>query len=154
NLYDTQRHRSHMSLTEPGVFGLLYAALVLWHLGYPDQALQKSEAARTLAQELSHSYTLAGARCFAALSHQLRRERPLTQEWAEAAITLAREQGFPNWVGQGSVLQGWARAEQGQSEEGISQIRQGLIIDQAAGTGIWQSYGLVLLAEAYGKAGQ
>ena len=30
---------------EPGVFGLSFAALVLWLLGYPDQALQKSEAA-------------------------------------------------------------------------------------------------------------
>jgi class 3 adenylate cyclase/predicted ATPase len=155
-LYDAQRHRSHMFLytTEPGVFGLCYAALVLWHLGYPDQALQKSNAARTLAQELPHSYTLAGARSFAALLHQLRRERALTQEWAEAGITLARAQGFPNWVGQGTVLQGWALAEQGQVEEGITQIRQGLATEQAIGTGIWQSYYFVLLAEVYGKAGQ
>ena len=139
---------------EPGVFGLSCAALVLWHLGYPDQALQKSEAARTLAQELSHPFSLAAARVLAALLHQLRRERPLTQEWAEAAITLAREQGFPGWLGQGTVLQGWALAEQGQVEEGITQIRQGLATYQAIGAGIFQSYYLALLAEAYGKAGQ
>jgi hypothetical protein len=62
NLYDAQRHRSHAFLytTEPGVFGLSYAALVLWHLGYLDQALQKSKAARTLGQELSYPYSLAG----------------------------------------------------------------------------------------------
>ena len=132
-LYDAQRHRSHMFLytTEPGVFGLCYAALVLWHLGYPDQALEKSKAARTLAQELSHSYTLAGSRSFASMLYQLYRERALTQEWAEAGITLAREQGFPNWVGQGTVLQGWALAEQGQIAEGIVQIRQGLATEQA-----------------------
>jgi len=52
------------------------------------------------------------------------------------------------------MLQGWALAEQGQSEEGISQIRQGLATCQAIGSGLWQSYHLVLLAEAYGKAGQ
>ncbi len=156
-LYDAQRHHSHVFLyggIEPGVFGLSYAALVLWHLGYPDQALQKSEAARTLAQELSHPFSLAAARVFAAMLHQLRRERPLTQEWAEAGITLAREQGFPEWLGQGTVLQGWALAEQGQSEEGITQIRQGLATHQAVGAGIFQSYYLALLAEAYGKAGQ
>ena len=154
-LYDAQHHRSHMFLytTEPGVFGLSYVALVLWHLGYPDQALQKSEAARIMVRELSHSYTLAGARVFAALLHQLRRERPLTQEWTETGITFAREQGFPNWVGQGTALRGWALAEQGQSEEGITQIRQGLATEQAIGTGIWQPYYLVLLAESYGKAG-
>jgi predicted ATPase len=155
-LYDAQHHHSHVFLysVEPGVFGLSNAAWVLWYLGYPDQALQKSAAACTLAQERSHPFSLAAARCFAAVLHQLRRERLLTQEWAEAAITLAREQGFPVWVGLGAVLQGWARAEQSQSEEGISQIRQGLAARQAIGAGILQSYFHVLLAEAYEKAGQ
>src|SRR5262249_37371201 len=81
-------------------------------------------------------------------------ERPLTHEWAEAAITLAREHGFPLWLGPGTILQGWALADQGQSEEGISQIRQGQATCQALGVGLWQSYYLALLAEAYGKAGQ
>src|SRR5262249_48891749 len=133
-LYDAQRHHSPMFLhggIEPGVLGLCYAALVLWHLGYPDQALQKSKAARTLAQELSYPYSLAAARSYAAMSHQLRRERALTQEWAAAAITLAREHGFPGWLGHGTILQGWAQAEQGQSAEGIAQIRQGLATYQA-----------------------
>jgi predicted ATPase len=156
-LYDSQRHRSLEFLNspmEPGVFGLSYTACDLWHLGYPDQALQKSNAARTLAQELSYSHSLAAARAFAAMLHQLRRDRPLTQEWAEAGITLASEQGFPVWLGQGAVLQGWALAKQGQSEEGIAQIRQGLATYQAIGAGLFQSYFLVLLAEAYGKEGQ
>jgi len=57
--------------------------------------------------------------------HQLRRERPLTQEWAEAGITLACEQGFPVWLGQGAVLQGWARADQGHlTTQHIEQLRQ------------------------------
>jgi predicted ATPase/class 3 adenylate cyclase len=155
-LYDSQRHHSHVFLygIEPGVFGLSFAAWVLWHLGYPDQALRKSAAATTLAQELSHPYILATARVFAAISHQLRRERALTQEWAEAGITLASEQGFPGWLGQGAILQGWALVEQGQVEEGITQIRQGLTTRQAVGLGIFHSYYLALLAEAYGKAGQ
>ena len=155
-LYDAQRHHSrvyHYSV-EPGVFGLFYTALVLWHLGYPAQALQKSEAARTLAQELSYPFSLAAARVEAALLHQFRPGRLLTQEWAEAGITLAREHGFPQWLAGGAVLQGWAQAEQGQSEEGMSQIRQGLATHQALGAGIYQSYFLVLLAEVYGKAGQ
>jgi predicted ATPase len=107
-----------------------------------------------LGQELSYPFTLAAARVHAALTHQFRRERALTQEWAEAGITLAREQGFPQWVGSGAVLQGWALAEQGRVEEGITQIRHGLATYQSVGAGIYQSYHLALLAEAYGKAGQ
>jgi predicted ATPase len=153
-LYDAQRHRSPELLDgiEPGLLALTYTALVLWQLGYPDQALQKSTAARMLAQERSHPLGLAIFRVFAALLHQLRRERALTQEWVEASIALAREQGFAVGVGQGAVLQGWALAEQGQVEEGISQIRHGLATYEAIGAGLLKSYYLVLLAEAYGKA--
>ena len=67
-LYDAQHHYSHVFLffnIEPGVFGLSYVAWVLWHLGYPDQARQKSESACTLAQELSHPFSLASARILA-----------------------------------------------------------------------------------------
>jgi predicted ATPase len=155
-LYDAQRHPSQVSLRggiEPRVFGLSEAALVLWHLGYPDQALETSGAARTLAQELSYPFGLAAARVFAAMLHQRRRDRLLTQEWAEAALTLGREQGFAAWLGPGIILRGWALSEQGQREEGISQICQGLATRQAIEAGIFRSYFLALLAEAYGKAG-
>ncbi|MBI3757391.1 MAG: AAA family ATPase [Deltaproteobacteria bacterium] len=155
-LYDAQRHHFHVFLygIEPGIFGLSYTAWDLWHLGYPDQALQKSKAACTLAQELSHPFSVAATWVYAAMLHQLRQERHLTQEWAEAGITLAREHGFPVWLGQGTVLQGWTLAEQGQIEEGITQIRQGLATCQAVEAGQWQSYYLALLAEVYGKVGQ
>ena len=57
--------------------------------------------------------------------HQFRREGQAAQERAEAAITLSTEQGFRLWVAWGTMLRGWALAEQGQGEEGIAQIRQG-----------------------------
>ncbi len=67
-LYDPQHHRSHAFLygQDPGVICLSYAALVLWYLGYPDQALKRSHEALTLAQELSHPFSLAFALIFAA----------------------------------------------------------------------------------------
>jgi predicted ATPase len=118
------------------------------------QALQKSEAARTLAQEQSYPTSLVASRCYAAMSHQLRRESLLAQEWAEAGIILAREQGIPLGLGSGTVLHGWALSEQGQSEEEITLIRQGLATHEAIGVGYFRSYYLAMLAETYGKAGQ
>jgi predicted ATPase len=155
-LYDAQRHRSHVFLygMEPGVTGLTYTAWALWHLGYPAQALQQSQAARALAQELSYPYSLTAAWTYAALLHQLRRESPLTQEWAEAGITLANQQGFSGWIAEGTILQGWTLAAQGQVEEGIAQLRHGLASYQALGANLLQSYYLALLAEAYRKVGQ
>jgi class 3 adenylate cyclase/predicted ATPase len=154
-LYGAQRHSSiSRDGTEQGVLSLTYEARVLWHLGYPDRALQKSEAARTLAHEQSYPVNVAGALAFAAELHQLRGERARTQEWAAAALTLAREYGFPAWLGPGAILQGWALAEQGQVEEGMSQIRHGLATYEAIGAELVRPYYLALLAEAYGQTGQ
>jgi predicted ATPase len=51
-------------------------------------------------------------------------------------------------------LRGWALAEQGQAEEGIAQMRQGLVAWQATGAEVFRSYYFALLAEVYGKKGQ
>jgi predicted ATPase len=47
-----------------------------------------------------------------------------------------------------------ALAEQGQGEEGIAQMRQGLTAYHATGAEVWKPYFLALLAEAYGITGQ
>jgi tetratricopeptide (TPR) repeat protein len=43
----------------PGVRCLGYAALTLWYLGYPAQAVRRSQEALDLAEELTHSQSLA-----------------------------------------------------------------------------------------------
>ncbi len=156
-LYDPQQHCSHTFLygQDPRVTCLSVAACALWWLGYPDQALQKSREALTLAQGLSHPHSLAFALGFAAAwLHQYRREVLLTYEWAEATIRLSTEQGFAMWVNWGTTLRGWALVEQGQGQEGIAEIRQGLDTFRSMGQEMWLPYFLALLAEAYGKVGQ
>jgi TOMM system kinase/cyclase fusion protein len=153
-LYDPQHHHSRAVLNDPGVFCLSFEALVLWLLGYPEQALQRSEAALTLARALSHPPSLAGALAFAAMLHQGRRERQLVQERAEAAIALAREQGLPHWVTYGTIMRGWTLAVQGQWEEGMTQIQQGLVAQHASGAQIARPHFLAMLTEAHAAAGQ
>jgi len=67
---------------------------------------------------------------------------------------LSSEQGFPLWLAHGTALRDWALAEQGQGEEGIAQIRQGLADYQATGAEYQRPYWLALLAEASGKVGR
>jgi TOMM system kinase/cyclase fusion protein len=154
-LYDPQQsHSPAFAGDDPGVSSQRVMAMVLWLLGYPEQALRQSREALALAQELSHPFSLAFALVFAAVLHQFRREAPLTQERAEAIMTLSTDQGFPAFLATGTLLQGWALAEQGQREEGIAQIHQGLAAWQAAGQELTRPHILALLAEAYGKAQQ
>jgi predicted ATPase len=155
-LYDRQQHQ-HLAFRygmDIGVWCLSYGAWPLWQLGYPDQALTRSNEALTLAQELSHPLSLAAALGYAAMLHYSRREGPATQERAEANMALASEKGFPQYLAVGMIMRGWALAMQGQGEEGIAQLRQGLAAHRAAGAEVARSRDLALLAEAYGKVGQ
>ena len=112
--------------TTLGCVAAYRAAPSLWLLGYPDQAVASSQAALALAQQLAHPLSLALALYWAAVLHHLRREAPLTQAHAEAAMTLATDQGFPQQFAQATPLRGWALAASGHGEEGITQIQQGL----------------------------
>ena len=152
-LYELQQQRSY-SLGSSVVPCLSYTAWVLWFLGYPDQALKRSHEALALAQELSHPHSLALALTCASALHHLRREGQAAQELAEAAIALSTDQGFAQWLAYGTMLRGWALANQRQGEEGIAQIRQGLAFLRTTGVENWRPYYLALLAEAYGKEGQ
>jgi predicted ATPase len=151
-LYDPQQHGSHAFAYagDPRVVCLDTASIALWQLGYPEQAVKRSDEAIALAQEISHPFSLAHALWFAAMLHQYRRDERATQEQAETLITLCNKQGFAFWLVGGTIFRGWALAGQGQEEEGIAQIRQGIVAWQATGAGRFQHYFLALLAEACG----
>jgi predicted ATPase len=155
-LYDPHSHRSLAFLygVDPGVYCLSYAAWGLWPLGYPDQALKRGQEAISLAQEISHPHSLVFALDFTASAHLLRREERTAQERAEAVIALATEQGLPDWVAWGATQRGWALVEQGQVEEGIAQLQQGLAASRATGAELLRPWLLAALAAAYGKQGQ
>ena len=153
-LYDPQQYQSHTFLYDPGAVCLSWAAWALWFLGYPNQALKRSQEALTVVRDLSHPYSLAVTLNFAVWLHQCRRERQATQEQAEALITLSTAQGFSLLLAHGTISRGWALAEQGQAEEGISQLCQGLAAYGDMGLATPSSIHLARLAEAYGKAGK
>jgi len=155
-LYDRHEHRSHAFRygQDPGAASLSYAGRVLWLLGYPEQALKASQEALILAQELSHPYSLAYVLYFATVLHQLRRESQATQARAEAVVAFSREQGFPLWIAGGTVLRGWALAEQGQRAEGMAQIWEGLAAWRATGAELGRPYYLGLLAEVHRETQQ
>jgi predicted ATPase len=156
-LYAPQRHRTHAALYsghDPGMCCHVHAALALWLLGYPDQAVASSQAALVLAQQLAHPLSLGIALIWAAMIHHLRREAPLTQTHAEAALAIATDQGFPLQLAQAMALRGWVLAAGGQGEEGITQIQQGLAAYRETGVTRDRPYYLALLAEACMQAGQ
>src|SRR5712692_3712217 len=155
-LYNPQQHRSDAVLyaQDAGVLGLSYLAWTLWHLGYPDQALERIHEAFTAAHELSNPSSLTAALYGAAPLCQWRREGRAAQERTEATIALSTEYGIPSFLAVGIFIRGWALAEQSQVDEGIAQMHEGLAVMHTTGTELHRSNFLAVLAEAYGKARQ
>src|SRR5262249_25105015 len=112
-----------------------------------------------LARELAHPFSLGFALFLTSWVPQFRREWPLTQERAEAAIALTAEHGFALFGAGGTIFRGWALAARsaepgggpGHGEEGIVQLHRGLAAWRATGAEALRPYSLALLAEAYGK---
>src|SRR5262249_7387733 len=67
-----------------GVWCLAFMANTLWCLGYPAQAVRRSQEALAQAEALAHPYSLAAAQHYAAILHQRRREALAVQAQADA----------------------------------------------------------------------
>ena len=139
---------------ESGVRHGFYGTMVLWLLGYADQAQQWNQEALARIQQGEHTPSLASAHLFAAVLSQHRRDVAATQAAAEALMALATAQGFAHRVAQGRIMRGWALAMQGDAATGVAHIQQGLAAVQSIGQKLYHPYHLALLAEAYGQAGQ
>jgi predicted ATPase len=138
---------------DPGVACRARVARVLWALGYPDQALVRSQEALALAQDLSDPKIIAYALYDAGAVHHFRREGPKLQERGEALVALAREQDFSFDLASGHVLCGLATIEYGQEAEGVEQMRQGLSALQVTGAILPWTVWSAPLAEACWKIG-
>ncbi len=138
---------------DSGVACRAFAAWTLWLLGYPEQALARLREALTLAHALSHPFSLAFARCWAAMVSQFRRDVSAVHEQAEATVVLSTEQGFAPWAAPGTILRGWALARQGQGEAGLAQVRQGIATTRATGAAVLVPYFCTLLADVSAHLG-
>lgn len=139
---------------DPSVLSCSHLGPVLWLLGYPDQARQRSHEALARAHELAQPYSLVYALDLAVVTHGFLRDQQTLRQEQEVLVAVAQEQGFASYLALGQVAGGWALAEQGTLEEGIEQMRQSLAAWRATGAESPRPSYLALLAEAYGKAEQ
>jgi DNA-binding winged helix-turn-helix (wHTH) protein/predicted ATPase len=139
---------------EFGVRHGFYGMMVLWLLGYVDQAQQWSQELLTKAQQGEHTPSQISTQLFTAIFSQHLRDVAATQAYAEATLELATVQGFEHRMAQGCMMRGWALAMQGDAATGVGLIQQGWRVVQSIGQKLYHPYHLALLAEAYGQARQ
>ena len=153
--FDEHRGLAHQHAGyDPGVACLIFSAYALWYLGYPDRAVRRIEEAIALARELSQTFSMIMAVEFGAVVHHLRREASLAKACAESDITMSTEQANVFLLGHGMVEQGWAIGQEGQADEGLALIVQGMDVCRSSGSVLEFPHPWASLAETYREAGR
>jgi predicted ATPase/DNA-binding winged helix-turn-helix (wHTH) protein len=146
-------HLAHYGQDPEGIC-LTYGALTGWLCGTPDTALALMQQGLSRAHAIAHPFGLGAARNLAAMLHLLRGDARAGQDQAEALMALASTHGLNALAAQGTLLQGWALAIQGQHRAGLAQMQQALAAQQATGQEAGRLMSMAVLAEQYGQMGQ
>ena len=135
--YERERDH-HLTYTysghDPGTCARVFGSLSLGQLGYSERALARCRDGLALAEVLAHPFTIAVALWGTGILHQLRREPDATREVGERMIHYCSEKGLRTMVPIGKVFRGDGLARQGQFEEGIGQMREGIAELRSIGT--------------------
>jgi len=148
-LYDPISHRS---LGRQFGGSSAFLGNVLFCLGYPDQALERSSAAIAEARRLAHPPFLAGNLATGIRLRLLVGDNAALGEWVDQLVTVTTEQGFPHWRAMGTICRGWVKVKNGDVAEGISLLRTGSAASRT--TGAWRPHNIALLAAACEITGQ
>ncbi|HKM68849.1 MAG TPA: AAA family ATPase [Stellaceae bacterium] len=154
--YDPISHRSlvHQIGMNPHLNSQALLGIVLFCLGFPEQALARSNAAIAEARRLAHPPSLAQSLAFRTRLLSLVGDDAALAERADELVAVATEQGFHPWRAHGTIYRGWVTVKNGDVAEGISLLRSGSTALHATGTEAWMPYFIALLASAREIAGQ
>jgi predicted ATPase len=148
---------SHPSLVRQADMRLqlqTYLGIAFFCLGFPDQALARTNDAISEARRLTHPEFLAQTLSFGGRLHLLDGNDAALGERASELIEVATVQGFPLRRAQGTIYRGWVKVKNGEVTEGISLLRNGSAAFRATGAETLMAHYIALLARACGIAGQ
>ena len=155
-LYDPMRHGIlvHQAGNHPLVASQAQLGVVLYCLGFPDQALARSNAAIAESRRLAHSPSLASTLVLAVWLLSLIGDDAALGERVDQLVAVTTEQGFPFWGAIGSVYSGWVKAKNGDATAAMSLVRNGLSALRATGAQAGLPNFIAFLARACEVAGQ
>jgi adenylate cyclase len=155
--YDPNEHQAmkYFMGLDPGAASRSWAALVLWVLGYPDQARALRAEALALARRIDHPVSLALCLVIAySFLVPLDRDPEMAAERADELMRISTEARLPYYRANGLFLCAYVDSLLGDVEEGIEAMRSSEKAFIAIGVEAGRSERCLLLAEAYGRAGR
>ena len=149
-LYDPNSHRPlvRQAGVQPLVISKAYLGIVLFWLGFPDQALAQGSTAVTEALRLAHPPSLAVTLAIALRLLSLAGDNAVLDERTEQLVAVTTEQGFPQMRAMGAIYRGWIKVKNGDVAVGISLLRSGSTAYRATGADAFMPYFIAFLARA------
>jgi predicted ATPase len=133
------------------VVAQVYLGFVLFCLGFPEQALARTNAAIAEAQRLDHSPSLASSLMGGTILLSLAGDSGALDERTDDLVTVATDQHFLFWRPMGMIYCGWVKVQDGEVEEGISLLRDGSAAYRATGARLWRPYYTARACEIAGR---
>jgi predicted ATPase len=154
-LYDPNSHLSLVRQTgiHPQLAAQAALGVVLFCLGFPDQALAQSNKSIAEARRLPHPPTLAMSLGTGAVLSIISDDIALEQR-VDGLVAVAADQGFPFYRAAAAIYRGWVKAKKADVTEGLSLLRAGSSAYCATGATVWMPLYIALLAGVYEIADQ
>jgi class 3 adenylate cyclase/predicted ATPase len=153
-LHETPRGFTASIGHDPRLTVLAFRATVRLYRGYLDEGARLSWEMIGKAREMGHVSSLGFALGVAARTFAVARRLTELGQIATELDALAREHRFPFWSARASICLGRVMIEQGQTEDGLAYLRDGLAAHSATGSTVWMSFNLGLLGDAYLSLGR
>jgi class 3 adenylate cyclase/predicted ATPase len=149
-LYDPISHGSlvHVTGSYPQVISQGYLAIALFCLGFPDRALAQSNAGIVEAQKLAHPPTLTVSLSTDARLLSVTGDYAALDQRADQLISVATDQGFPQYRVLGTIYRGWVKVNTGDLLAGLCLLRSASDAYSATGAQTRICYHAALLAKA------
>jgi tetratricopeptide (TPR) repeat protein len=153
--YLPERAASHLALysQDPRIVCLSRLAYGLRFLEEPALAEERAGEALRLADELEHPFSLGYALHFTTWLAIDLGDESRARERAERMTALAEEQQLGFLQPMGTVLRGWMLSGEGEPEQAVTLIREGIDVYTESGWTLYQPYCLALLARVCLTAG-
>ena len=155
-LYSEEKHRhlADITNTDPKTAVGIYISLGAWMLGYPDRAVQLSDANDAHARRRGHPFDLGWALTLGGQVWDYRCEPEPLLARVEEAERLGRAHSLP-FISEvlARLMKGLAWLRAGCLAEGIPQLRGAMERYHAHGAEVWMPYFRAVLAEGLALSG-
>jgi predicted ATPase/class 3 adenylate cyclase len=155
-IYRTEKHTANAVLygQDPGVAANCFLAIAHAYMFNHQKALEHGDRALEIAAKVCHPFSVSYALGCNTLVRLLLRDHEGACELGTRAVKDCTEQGHAFFSTSGVFMLGWGRYHNGEPEEGLRQMEEGLALFDVTGSRIAQAQFRALLAKAYVDQGR